>query len=483
MIALNSSRSAPFAYFRNTSMPVIVPHSLTKRKAQRIFSRNSSDEEKQAVEKLNDWEKHDIKLENFQSISEAKITLKKRIDKEDIVEEIKLKRKHKSKLPDINSHKLLPVIKSIRDRQSKKESEENFKERCRYLRLFEEDLNNTCKELSKDLNQVKHERDALREDCVKIKKALTIYIEETEKLKEALSQYENRPRVKISQEELAAWMSHRDLMREDLKKRELGKAKVQDEVSAEVLKRHQKLTELDEKSKDLRKKLNIVKFTQIKHYLSLLKEGKDVGSEGIQWIVIALWKNGETVSVENFPSYLDEDAIHFILFVAQKNLEIEEILNKIINPSRKNLFSERMTNRWNNIKERLTQMTKHMHSQKPEYTFNSKNQKVSIRWVDCMPHSESMASRDQNEPTSYYENYVAKIKEMIASATESEIQRLTIECSLHGYEEAYKTNMKELIGAITGTETLDKHLAAISKHKRNLVGVLEGNRSASICPS
>ncbi|OMJ80070.1 hypothetical protein SteCoe_19760 [Stentor coeruleus] len=480
MITLNSSRSAPFVYLRNTSMPIIVPHSLTKRKAQRIFSRNSSDEEKQAVEKLNDWEKQDKKLENFQSISEAKITLKKRIDKEDIVEEIKLKRKHKIKLPDINSHKLLPVIKSIKDRQSKKESEENFKERCRYLRLFEEDLNNTSKQLSKELSQIKHEKDTLREDCVKIKKILAIYIEETEKLKEALLQCENRPKVKISQEELAAWMSHRDLMREELKKREQGKVKVQDEISEEVLKRHQKLIELDGKSKDLREKLDIVKFTQIKHYQSLLKEGKDVGNEGIQWIVIALWNIGETVSVENFPSYLDGDAIHFILFVAQKNLEIEEILNKIINPSKKNLAPERMANRWNNIRERLTEVTKHMHSQKPEYSYNNKSQKVSIRWTNCMPHSESMVSRDQNEPTSYYENYVAKIKEMIASATESEIQRLTIECSLHGYEEAYKTNMKELIGAITGTETLDKHLAAINKHKRNLVGVLEGNRSANV---
>ena len=81
-------------------------------------------------------------------------------------------------------------------------------------------------------------------------------------------------------------MKNRDKLRENIKEKE--KPLIVKSVNEELESKESKLSELDELNKTIRKKLEIVKSTQIKHYLSLLKDGKDTRSEGIQWIVIKL---------------------------------------------------------------------------------------------------------------------------------------------------------------------------------------------------
>ena len=301
-----------FSLLRNSSIPLVVPHSMVKRSYYRKLRNNSSDEERKSVEKLTEWEKRDTRQETLHSVSEAKITLKKRIDGEDLVEEIKFRRKHKSYLPDINSKKILPVIKSIKQRQSKKEIQETFRERCRYFRLFEEDLHHTYEELMKKLTNIKLKRDLLREECCEIKRSAVIINENYEKLRENLGIYESKGRAKFTQEELTIWMNRREKMREELKQLEKKKIETAVQVKEETDKRAVILEEIDNESKELRKKIGMVKATQTKHYYELLKEGSDTRSEGLKWIVIALWKVGETVTFDHFPKFLDEESSQFL---------------------------------------------------------------------------------------------------------------------------------------------------------------------------
>ena len=470
MNSLSSTHVSAFQMLRNSTFSHV---SLSRRKKnRRISQHDSSDEEKESVLKLTDWEKHDKKREILTTISEAKITLKKRIEGEDIVEEMKFKRKHKSYLPDINSTKLLPIIKTIRQRQANKEIEEVFKEKCRYFQMFEKDLADTYEKLEKELEKVRVDREILREDCCEIKKKVPLFVQELEKLKESLVVFEEKGRKGTSQIDLTGWMKNRDKLRENIKEKEKEKPLIVKSVNEELESKESKLSELDELNKTIRKKLEIVKSTQIKHYLSLLKDGKDTRSEGIQWIVIKLWKLGESVKVHQFPAFLDDDSVHFILFVSQKSLEIEVLLNKI-SPAKK-VFSADKPNRWNNIKKRLAELTKQIKADRPEYIYN--NKRVSIRWVPNHVNDSVSLEKTVIEP-SFYENYIGKVKDMIKTALNNEVHRITLEYLLHGYEERFKVGIKDVISAIVGIDSIDKHLAAVSKHKRDLSRILEGRRT------
>lgn len=447
--------SARFLLFRNSSLPQILPHSLSHRKFKRQARDDSSEDEKKAVEKLSEWGKK----ENFTellTVSEAKTTLKKRIDGEDLVEEIKFRRKHKWNLPDIKSNKLMPVIKSIRVRQAKKEEDDNFKEKCRYFRIFEGDLQKAYVDVMKELKENKGKRANIREKCCNLKIKVVKLIEELERLKEFTADFESKGRPRMTQEDLTTWMHKKNSLRQEIDQKEKQKGEISQKISEKVEKREKVLKDLDEAARSLRKKLQSIRSTQRGHYLTLLKEGKDTRNEGIKWILIALWKIGETVTIEDFPKFLDEDSVYFIIFVGQKTLEIEEIFEKIIAPSKKSIKGGgQIVDRWNNIKQRLTQVSKNFNLQKSALS------RVSVEELDRT-----------NTETAYYENYINRVKSSIQEATDIEMQRLAVECSFHNYEKIYQVSAKTLFNAIFGAEFLDKALLAVQRCKKSFKGTL-----------
>jgi len=68
---------------------------------------------------------------------------------------------------------------------------------------------------------------------------------------------------------------------------------------------------------------------QVQHYLALLVEGKDLRDEGISWVVKSLWLLGQEVPASLLPQSLDRDAIKFVYKKAKKELEIDELGQRI----------------------------------------------------------------------------------------------------------------------------------------------------------
>ena len=97
-----------------------------------------------------------------------------------------------------------------------------------------------------------------------------------------------------------------------------------------------KLTQLKGELNDVK-----IKFTQSKikinetttqlmdHYKQLLYEGLDVRTEGLTWIIKAIWNLGEDVPIEFFPSFLDFNAVDYLFTVAHKSIEISKLNEKI----------------------------------------------------------------------------------------------------------------------------------------------------------
>ena len=80
---------------------------------------------------------------------------------------------------------------------------------------------------------------------------------------------------------------------------------------------------------DLKKELNKINDKLILHYHKLLFEAKDTRSEGLSWIIRALWKLKTNVLLSYLPKFLDKKSIEFLFKYSDKLVEIEQIQKKI----------------------------------------------------------------------------------------------------------------------------------------------------------
>jgi hypothetical protein len=81
--------------------------------------------------------------------------------------------------------------------------------------------------------------------------------------------------------------------------------------------------------KDLKKELNKIKDKLIIHYHKLLLEAKDTRSEGLSWIIRAIWKLKTNVLMSYLPKFLDKKSIEFLFKYSDKLVEIEQIQKNI----------------------------------------------------------------------------------------------------------------------------------------------------------
>lgn len=168
-------------------------------------------------------------------------------------------------------------------RQSKKIEEEQFKERCRYYRSYEEDLVVAYEKIEDELKVCNQTKESYRRDCSEMREEMTNVLKELENWKKETADTEKKEKLKLRrrQVEMASFLSKKQSLREDLNRRDAETALIVESITNEINKRHNHLKVLDEESANLRKKLTQIKNAQIKHYLDLLKEGKDTRSEGL----------------------------------------------------------------------------------------------------------------------------------------------------------------------------------------------------------
>ena len=111
---------------------------------------------------------------------------------------------------------------------------------------------------------------------------------------------------------------------------------------------HTKLNEVNEELKIVHNNRKVLIDQLYKHYLSLLKEGKDSRKEGLAWIIMEIFYLNKKILFSNFPNYLDNDCIHYLFKMANLNIKIiqleskvknkKEYLNKYIKSSNNNSF-------------------------------------------------------------------------------------------------------------------------------------------------
>ena len=72
------------------------------------------------------------------------------------------------------------------------------------------------------------------------------------------------------------------------------------------------------------------KITKLSNYYhQKLYEGLDVRQEGLSWIIKAIWNLGENIKMSYFPNFLDNLAINYLFKIAHKQVQINNIKEKI----------------------------------------------------------------------------------------------------------------------------------------------------------
>ena len=92
---------------------------------------------------------------------------------------------------------------------------------------------------------------------------------------------------------------------------------------------HKKLMGIHEELKIVHNKRKLLIDKLYKHYLHLLKDGKDSRKDGLAWIIIEIFYLNKKVLTPNFPKYLDIDCIHYLFKMANLSIKINQLENKV----------------------------------------------------------------------------------------------------------------------------------------------------------
>ena len=102
-----------------------------------------------------------------------------------------------------------------------------------------------------------------------------------------------------------------------------------EQINKELKKIREELSNLKEKENTSAQKL-------MRHYESLLYQGRDARNDGLIWIIKSMWKLGKNVPMQYIPKFLDFHAIEFLFKLANKSIELENSKN-LLNKNKKDL--------------------------------------------------------------------------------------------------------------------------------------------------
>ena len=413
---------------------------------------------KNSVLELDFWNHAKEQIDCLQIIEEAKELLQRRLT-HSVTAEIAIKsRKSKTKLLK-NSES--PGFK----RFAMKSSEgSRFKENSKFFKLYEQDLSKIFLNKEKELVNIKEKRIALRVQILELRASLKIALTDHENYKKNLeSVAKSRSPSKLLQtNEIAKYFSRRSSIREEISKKEAIFEETSKGIGLEIFNKNKLLESLDAQVSDLKKQLETVRQEKIKHYKSLLLDGKDTRSEGLSWIIKKLWKLNYSLKKSNFPSLLDEKSVSTLMVIANKSKELESLLEKLFESfTQKTNKNSTKKDKWNGIHTRLAQAANVLRTKKKETGY--KSEKKTVSWVSCSPSSENLKKKLENGELQDIDTKIIGLRKEIQSIKDFEIKRLYKEYFLSTQK---KFDLKALFAAVVGIENIERYSCLLLKQNK-----------------
>ena len=216
-----------------------------------------------------------------------------------------------------------------------------------------------------------------------------------------------------------------------------------------------------------KKQLKEVKETLVNLYCNILKEGLDAREDGLRWVIKTLWNLEEPVPVSSFPSFLDDESAYFLLYMAQKDLDLHDLQTKLnnlrnqIKNQRRNSLCLRTT------KEIYDKFKKRMQDLNNTVVVTQKGLDESYSDKKGTPPRERIRISSHNE-LNWVKDTLDKLNQEINQKSIEEIERVSVEFENHPSEDV---DLLHIIKCLLGDKTKDFHRyserATSSMRRRN----------------
>lgn len=395
------------------------------------------------------------------------------------IDSLVLQRRSRKTLPrtaavSASEEQLRHILEISQRRIERQTQGQQLKDLAKFSKRLEEDLAARSAQLQKQLDEVLSEREHLRTRNTLFRDQLSEAHLSIKSARTAANRLEMMLKSKVKSvrmEDLSYIFSKRSASQLDLFNREQEYQMTVARLTEEITGNSGKAMELDNKTKELREKLREVHRKQVEHYKGLLAEGVDTRSEGLAWVVQALWRLGEKVEVEMFPRFLDLESIHVIIFIAQKRMEIDDLTAYVseLQTTRRMSISSLVSR--GNIQGRLSVLKNPITSSQP--STDSPAFPASDPTPPLLPIAEDPLS------STSIETRITGLKSLIHKTQSQELRRLTRDCFMNNLEEKVKTGAHQILAAVAGAETLSRQMAAITKEQKDLAEDLRKTKTFS----
>ena len=142
--------------------------------------------------------------------------------------------------------------------------------------------------------------------------------------------------------------AHQMQMEHIKREQDLQNLKLQNQEKLNIKERLKpKIEEIKFKLDELKAEIHLLKNRLLLHYHKILIEGTDTRTEGLIWIIKAIWNLGNNVIMYYIPSYLDERCIDFLFSTAHKEFSLQKIKSDIedVRAKLKNRLSQLKNNK------------------------------------------------------------------------------------------------------------------------------------------
>ena len=263
------------------------------------------------------------------------------------------------------------------------------------------------------------------------------------------------------------------------------------------------LINLNKELNEIKKKEKEITHKLMAHYESLLFKGEEVRSEGLIWIIKAMWNLKENVPMSFIPPFLDFQSIEFLFQYAHKSIELEntkkilnELKNKLQIKLHKLFYSSNPKEKYSSSFEFKTGLIKQNSISKgsiKDHIFinsyinaddneeNDKNINIGSlkRMSKIFERQQNYISLKNLEGIDKIEELkikIKKIEEEMSNLKKNEIFRLFKEFAENDYENKYHVSIDKVLAAVVGEHGKNIETNRYSKYKKEYFDELKNIR-------
>jgi hypothetical protein len=406
-------------------IPLSTKHALILHKP--LYD-HETQSEIESVAKLEFWySKKDS--ETLRKINSARSELLKKVNKEDIVELTKIKRKG-IEIKDFHS-----------------------KEISKYFQNYEEECMNLYRNTQDTILENTEKRDGLRTTIIEIKNEINQYTQKLTFIKNSQTATQKIfLRTGMKQGNLALYLSTLETARKNLESEKIEVIQNIEMLEIELKSKNKEIKDIENTLEDLRKNFRAIKNCLVEYYSQNLREGNDPKGNGLHSIVKNLLDFGVEVKPAMFPAILDQESIDCILKITEKIVKIHELSENLTLSRSGKSFSNAPKQ---DIHNRLADLSKTIRFKHPN------NFHKSIKTLKSSLELESFDNYVQLDCIRNAE-IIKNIKAEIFEMQVCEIKRITKDFTKTGCD------IKTICSHIVGKDMLDKFMIIIRREIQNI---------------